>query len=267
MSTQQLPIAAVQKIQRYIQSSLTLPESEEHPEIRTISGSGEDLPEPDSLDALGDLFKFSAPEETTHAPNAQGEWFISVVNPGYLIDKLPGLSLGANLRMVTYLYRKGSDGSGITWAIPEAMSTTDNLEKALDRPIADDDVPRPDAALDHFMQAVEGDRSPTSFVVASILRRELQEFGAAGTLRNWSRHRLIGSMPAQLTWVWHCPQPKNLAPKVRLLPDDKAAVEFFSCRVTRSALTLFRHVDLYPSNSYYASLTNQAIAAAQPVKS
>jgi hypothetical protein len=57
--------------------------------------------------------------------------FISTIDPAAVLHKLPGLQLKPKVRLVTYLQRQPQGGMGVTWALPELMSTTERLEEAL----------------------------------------------------------------------------------------------------------------------------------------
>lgn len=259
MSTQQLPLAAFQKVKQFIQSGLVIPESENMPRFRTMAES-EDLPEPGSLDALGDLFKFaSLPEEATHAPNLEGRWFVSVVNPGALLKRLPGLSLKPGWRLVSYLYRTKTMGTGVTWAVPESQSATAELEKILPNSSDYNHPPIPANALKDFMEAIDGDRSLRSFAIASMLYREVREFPALGSHQDWTHHRLIDRVPDRVQWQWQAEIPKSFIPRARPFPDGRAAIEFFSCRIV-APITIFRHIDLYLPGTYRVTGVSQAIA-------
>jgi hypothetical protein len=111
------------------------------------------------------------------------------------------------------------------------------------------------------MNAITGNLTPASFLIASLLQRELQEFGRCGQFHRWHHHRLIGNVPKQRHWQWRMEQPHNLNPKVYSLPNGKMAVEFYTCRIV-PPIGIFRHVDRYPGNSYVAKSSNQAIASA-----
>ena len=114
------------------------------------------------------------------------------------------------------------------------------------------------------MDAIEGDRSPMSFVVASILRRELKEFGTLGKTRRWSNHRLIDALPAQVQWQWRAQASKDLSPKVRLLPEGKVVLDFFTCRTT-APIAIFQHVDQYAAGEYQAKGVDRAVAIAPKI--
>ena len=225
MSTQKVSLEALQKIRQYIKKSLVLPESENHPKARSLAET--DVPEPDSLAGLGDLFHIGdSPEITVQMPNDRGRWFISAAGPGCVLMKLPRLKLKAGIRLVSYLYRLEKDGLSVTWALPEALSTTALLRSRFKDVWRGRNPPKPEGRLADLMDAIEGDRSPMSFVVASILRRELKEFGTLGKTRRWSNHRLIEALPAQVKWQWRAQASKDLSPKVRLLPEGKVCWSF-----------------------------------------
>lgn len=261
MAVQRVPLETLQKIRQYLQGVLALPESENHPKLKQWVDAVDELPEPESLDALGDLFNFGGSlDEETPAPNTEGKWFVSATNPGAALLKLPGLQLQPGLRIVSYLYRTEKDGMGVTWAVPESASTTAQLEVALEKSGNNQQPPKPFSALADVMEAIDGDRTPVSFIVASILKREFQEVGALGSYCNWSHHRLIASIPPQMNWTWRTPVPKDLSPKVQVLPDGKAAVEFFTCRVV-PPVAIFQHVDQYLPGQYKATSLDRALAA------
>lgn len=258
MSTQRVPLEALQKIRQHLKSALMLPESENHP--RTLSNV--EPPKPESLEELGNLFHFgSVPEEALQLPNNQGQWFISATNPGSVFFKLPGLKLKSDIRFVGYLYRMSDDGTGVIWAVPQKFSTTAHLAKVLSTGAGRETPPKPEGALPDFMSAIEGDRSLMSFVIASLLRRELLEFGALGKIASWTHHRLIETLPPQAQWQWRVNTVKDLSPKVRVFPDGRVAIEFFTCR-TVAPIAIFQHVDQYSAENYQAKCLDRAVAIA-----
>ena len=263
MSVQKIQLEALQKIRQHIQHGFALPELENYPRSQSSYNSEAEFPEPDSLSDLGNLFHFGGLlDEPTHAPNTRGEWFISVANPGAVLLKLPSLTLKPNVRLVSYLHRQSDEGMGVIWAMPEALSTTAQLEKALTASSDRTQPPQPKGAFTNLMEAVEGDRSAVSFIIASLLQRELKEFGRFGKASNWSHHRLISAIPTQVQWQWKIEIPRDLSPKVRLFNDGRAAIEFFSCRVV-PPVALFQHLDQYSDSHYRATVCDREIAIAQ----
>jgi hypothetical protein len=261
MSIQKFPLAAIQKVRQYITSALMLPDSERQPPSIKTYEEIDELPEPDSLDALGDLFRFASPVDEEPSPSVSGgRWQVSAVNPAAALLKLPGLWLKRDFRLVSYFYRAENSGRGLVWAVPENWSTTAMLEKAIADFSADYHTPpKPEGALEDCMEAIEGDGSVVSYLVASILKREFREFGTLGSQVRWGNHRLIDAIPDKLQPYIQEELPPDFAPKVRILQDGRAAVEFFSCRV-KSPVAICRHVDQYNPGSYVSKSSDRAIA-------
>ncbi|MGG6294384.1 hypothetical protein ACQ4M4_08175 [Leptolyngbya sp. AN02str] len=258
MSIQKFSFEALQKVRKYIQSGLVLPNLEKQIQAATSA----DMPEPESVDDLSGLFNFGGVALAGQtAPNLANRWIISTVNPAAPLLKLPGLSLKPDLRLVAYLYRDEAGSAGIVWAVPEEMSGTAQLEATLADTQDWKKPPKPEGSLEHYMAAIAGDRSPVSYLVASILKRELREFGASGNRRSWSFHHLISTLPTDERWNWQGSPPKDLSPKVRILDDGQAAVEFFSIRKTLPH-RLYRHMDHYPVGQYRPQSSDKPIAIA-----
>jgi hypothetical protein len=256
MSFQRYPLSTVQKVSQCIRSGLELPalEAESNPSVIE-----DDTIIPASLDDLGDLFRVGdAPEDALPAPNREGRWYLSTKDPGDSLNRLPGLWLKAGIRLVTYLQCQADGGTGITWAMPELLSTTEYLEEAIEK-ASDNSPPHPVGALPNVMNGLEGDGSLSSFLAASIFLREIREFGRFGRQSRWIHHRFVAEVPGKVAWQWKAKSPQDFSTKVVTLPDGQVVVEFFSCRVQRP-IALFRHVDRYSSNSYHPNNADQVLA-------
>ncbi|MBW4651499.1 MAG: hypothetical protein KME20_00315 [Kaiparowitsia implicata GSE-PSE-MK54-09C] len=259
MTIQKFSLDALQRVRQFIQGGLTIPDLEKQAQAT----QQDDMPEPESVDDLSGLFSFGGASLAGQSSATVAErWILSTVNPAAPLLKLPGLVLRQDHRLVAYVYRNRSGSVGVVWAIPETLSHTANLTKALAALTDAKTPPKPKGALPHYMEAIEGDRTPVSYLIASMLKRELREFGASGDRRNWSYHKLTDTVPTTEQWAWQAAAPKDLSPKVRLLPDGKAAVEFFSIRNTMPR-RLYRHLDQYPTQSYRAQSADKPIAVAQ----
>lgn len=262
MSFQRYSLATVQKVSQLIRETLVLPPAEQLAPAAASEDGVEEL-EPDSLDALGDLFRVGdTPQDSGPAPNLEGRWYISTIDPAEALLKLPGLWIRAGIRLVTYLQQRPDGGLGLTWALPELLSTTEQLEAAIAASNGTQ-APHPQGALPNVVDAIEGDGSLSSFLAASIFLRELKELGRFGKQARWSHHRFVDQVPPQVNWQWRTQVPKDFAPKVVTLPDGQVLVEFFSCRVIQP-IALFRHVDRYGSSSYQSQTADQVIAVAVP---
>jgi hypothetical protein len=259
MSIQRFSLAAIQQIRQYIQNVIAI-DADKQSQAWAGLEETEEIPEPTSLDDLGGIFAFGGlSTEEIVAPQLQAHWSVSTVNPGAALLKLPGLRLRPSWRLVSYLYQEGNNGAGLIFAVPEELATTVLLEKALAESKGLKNPPKPMGALADFMEAMEGDRTAVSFIVASLVTRELREFGTAGHYRNWTHHRLIDTIPTQVQWQWQADQPKDLSPKVQVAPDGQAIVEFFTCRIS-AGVALYRHVDQYAANQYKPKRIDKPLA-------
>lgn len=261
MSSQQFPINSLQALRRSLKQQLVLPACEQTPNLF----ADDDIPEPESLATLSNLFrKGGITHNEGSTPNANGKWFISTVDASTALRNLPGITFKPNYCLVTYLYRirraNANHGGAVTWAMVNQLSTTSHLEAALTLAGDHTTPPYPEGALLNYMSAITGNLTAGSFLVASVLQRELQEFGRCGKFHRWHHHRLIGTVPKQRDWQWRMEKPTDLSPKVHSLPNGKIAVEFYTCRIL-PPIGIFRHIDRYPANSYVAKASNQAIAA------
>lgn len=256
MVIQKFTLEAIQKVRSLIQAELGAAETN----VPLFSGSDAiaEIPSPTSLDDLSHIFTFGGRSPTEQTDLLKNQWSISTFNPGSILLKLPGLWLKPQYRLVSYLYRGGADGTGLILALPETLSTTAHLQKALAQATIAQ-PPQPENAMP-FMAAIDGDRSVASFMIASLLRRELQEFGAVGKRQTWTHHRLVQTLPAKLSWHWQSEMPKDWLPKAIVLPNGQAAVEFFSGRVNAQEVTLYRHLDRYPTDGYVGSGFDQVLA-------
>jgi hypothetical protein len=260
MAVQTFLLKTIQKVRQHIRYSLALPDTEGGSKFSNGLSNDYEMPEPESVDDLSELFTWgSSVEAELSSPHHRERWSVSTVNPAAALLRLPGLHLRPGFRLISYLYRFESKGVGVVWALPEELSTTAQLEKALPYSGSISQVPKPNGVLPHFMDAIEGDRSPASFMIASILRRELEEFGALGDRCDWTHYRLIDTVPPEIYWKWQSEQPKNLSPRVKVLSDGQAAVEFFTCRTTPTP-TLYRHTDYYPIGQYKPNSLDKLIA-------
>jgi hypothetical protein len=262
MSIQRFSLAAVQQVRQHIQHALAV-DADRQSQVWAGLDDVDDVPEPESLDDLSGVFTFGglSPEEIV-APQTHAHWSISTVNPAAALLKLPGLRLKPNWRLVSYLYQDGESRAGAVFALPADLATTAHLTASLGTSGGFKQPPTPAGAAADVMESIGGDHSAVSFLVASIFERELREFGANGAFRNWTHHRLIDSVPTQVKWQWQTEQPKDLAPKTKVMPDGQAIIEFFTCRVS-AGVGIYRHVDQYPAAQYRAKRLNKLLATVQ----
>ena len=156
-------------------------------------------------------------------------WFASAFDANDLISVFDTLRLKPGFALHAYEFRQGPDGDGIIWAVPAGAPQLPS-DDGPGRHSSLSDPPKPPGAV-RLIQAIEGDGSPWSYLSASILRREAEEFGACWHGCDWT-HQTILCMPPRQTdephvlaaerkltgdppvgnWTWRGPVPKTWEP-------------------------------------------------------
>jgi hypothetical protein len=167
-----------------------------------------------------------AAEATRDGPE---RWSKSVRDPMEVLAVFKPLHIKEGYVLRAYQFREGGNGNGFVWAMPIASvfpepEVCPRLEGTFLEP------PKPPAALDDFMEAIDGDGSPWSYLCASLLCRELHEFGAMWHGCQWSTHTILEGNPCTHkpgkrrlsgsssqdpgTWTWHESEPGQWKPQV-----------------------------------------------------
>jgi len=139
--------------------------------------------------------------QTPSSPDEQEEiegWSKSVADPTELLSLFLPLRLREGFVLRAYQYCSGGNGNAIVFAVPAGSDLPEPNEcrpSAPDYPEAYSPVPAPPNAHDDFMSFVEGDDTPWSYLLASLLARELWEFGAMWHGCEWSTHTILGTDP------------------------------------------------------------------------
>lgn len=129
--------------------------------------------------------------------------FRSPANPESIIKGFSHLRVKEGYKLRAYQYSDGANGNGIVWAIPADADLPDPKEcERLEEHFLS--APKPSFALDDFMQAIDGDKSPMSFLQASIVFHELHELGAVWHGTSWGRDVILPTNDSQHVdhYVW-----------------------------------------------------------------
>ena len=150
-------------------------------------------------------------------------WHVSPVSPMKIVDIFPSVWIREGFVLHAYIFRKGGNGSGIVYAMPEdeEFPEPDECE-----PLNDFlRTPKPDKALD-FRSVLDGDGSLLSYLSASILTRELQEFGALWHGCRWRHHEIVGGRRKSWDEFEWLQKIRNFRPRV--ISSESTVVEFFT---------------------------------------
>ena len=134
-------------------------------------------------------------EEVSRVPRKGPEgWSKSKVDPMKILSLFSTIHLKKGFVLHAYQFRSGGNGNGVVWAMPKGLGfpPPQKCQKLEDRFLK---PPKPQGALDNIMEAIEGDGTPKSYILASIFTREIAEFGAVWHGCSWSIHVILGSDP------------------------------------------------------------------------
>ena len=191
-------------------------------------------------------------------------WSKSTVDPMEVLAIFKPLRIKRGFVLRAYQFREGGNGNAVVWALPaDAEFPSPDQCPRLEGGFLD--PPKPPAALGHFMDAVEGDGSPWSYLCASILARELAEFGAMWHGCDWSTHRVLDAAPwetgnaridwpivepakSDSEWRWQRSRPSQWEPHVRQ-SEKTVQVVFFTYSALGSQ-AVYRHTDTYQTGTY-----------------
>ncbi|MBO8182605.1 MAG: hypothetical protein H0Z28_07410 [Archaeoglobus sp.] len=163
---------------------------------------------------------------------AKQGWQRSPVSPMEILELFKGIRIKDGYTLRGYIYREGMSGFGVVWALPEAEFPEVERCERLDL----FGTPRPKNAM-HFMDVLEGDKTPQSYINASLFYREMLEFGAVWHGLSWGLHEIIERI--ERTDLW---EAEDLRPKVIL--GERAIVEFYTlCGLYR--WRIFKHRDVF----------------------
>jgi hypothetical protein len=197
--------------------------------------------------------------------------FAHALDLAAVLQNTNGLQLNAGYRVRGSLFQNGGNGNGFLWAVKIGKSNKKSPRLVgMPRPDMGLVLPalRPDDACSDTMEAITGNFSPFSYLEASILKRELQEFGASWHGLNWCTYKILaspddacrgligGGGPEQ--WSWTARKFNDLRPRVNV-KSDKVVVTFHA-RSDLGCAHINRFEDTFKSDSYVSTSTQTEVA-------
>ena len=195
-------------------------------------------------------------------------WTKSNTDPMKLLSVFSALRLKEGYILRAYQFRSGGNGNGIIWAMPKEapFPNPDDCIKLQDAFL---EPPKPPEALDHFMDAIEGDKTPWSYLSASLFFREACEFGAIWHGCSWTEHRILGTDPWKSPqvvsssmdpkeWKWIGQTPSEWQPQVKETPKTMRVT--FYTYAGLGMESIYENVDTYKPTSYKPECKNEPIA-------
>ncbi|ACT03361.1 hypothetical protein [Paenibacillus sp. JDR-2] len=194
------------------------------------------------------------------------EWFKSDANPEHIVKGFSHLSIKEGYKLRAYQFHESGNGNGIVWAIPEDTelpepSDCNRLEQYYLSP------PKPKFALDDFMQVIEGDKTPLSYLQAAITYQELHEFGAQWHGIAWGRDTILPSpsedskIYSQYQWEMIEEEPEIIEPHFYYNSEGNPVIVFHTINDI-AVITMKRYVCTFDKSDYTLTVEVTRIAEA-----
>lgn len=194
---------------------------------------------------------------TTQNLDVEDGWSISNADINELLAHYPLLHLKTGYKAVGFQFREAESGNGLVLGLTSGQDSNEILS-GIEEEIKHN-------KSNHLMSYMEGDDSPFSYLSASVLYRELLEFGAFGHGVFWTDLNLLDNALSNENkdfisflgeafsldlekMVWYEPKPLDFTPKVEI--GEKSITVTFYTYEGRSAKLLRSHRDTYQRNNY-----------------
>jgi hypothetical protein len=197
-------------------------------------------------------------------------WRTSSLDPAKLLDYFGSLRLKTGFALRAYECHQELNSWGVVYAMPVSATFPEPVSSAIGRPL------RPQGALDDVMEAIEGDGTAYSYLCASLLARELEQFATIAPDNVWLNclvldgdpwngangmaHALAGQgfKPELRGWYWQGQQPDTWRPAV-FMNGQSVTVRFHTFSgLGRQRIITFE--DRYVYGSYKFSRHEKAMA-------
>lgn len=212
---------------------------------------------------------------TTHwlsmmSVSRENGWRKSQLNPMALLGYFGSLRLKPGLVLRAYECHQAPNSWGIVWAMPASTLLPEPRPNGNGRP------PKPQGALDDVMEAIEGDGTPYSYLCASLLARELEQFATISPESEWLNcfvldadpwrsdngiaHTLAGQgfKREQQNWSWAGQKPDQWRPTVCMSQRSATVIFHVFSGVGRQRIITIE--DRYLRGSYTFNRRERAVA-------
>ena len=200
--------------------------------------------------------------------DSESGWSRITSGPEDILAVFKRLKLKSGFMLAGYRFQKGGNGNGFLYAVPNGTRLPAPDECPVD-PTQFLSPPIPPMALDDVMDAIDGDGSPLSYFCASLLERELSEYGAMWHGCSWSTHELVTQDPFATggclrpksgdadqmetqrdieNWRWLKSKPSRWEPRVKM-GEGNVTVTFHTYS-EYVQMGIYRHVDRYKPGVY-----------------
>jgi hypothetical protein len=193
-------------------------------------------------------------------------WFKSPASPESIVQGFSHLRIKDGYKLQAYQYSDGANGNGIVWAIPADTVLPEPEEcDGIDEHFLS--APKPSFALNDFMQAIDGDQTPLSYLQASIVFHDLQEYGAVWHGTSWGRDIILplnddqNSSTHTNEWEMIENEPEVIEPHFYYNSEGNPIIVFHTINDI-GTVTWNRYVHTFRKSDYTVQIERTCIATA-----
>ena len=189
-------------------------------------------------------------------------WSKNAPDPMKLLERFHHLRMKKGYVLRNYLYQSFGGSHSAIFAMPQDAPFPEP-EECMNERECDWDVPIPEGAIEDFMLVVTGDKTPESYMSASMFARDVSSLGASWHGVGWGAHHvLFRSLFSRSKrsdedfywhfysrqWEWHGPRPRRWAPRFEFV--DGTPTVTFHTYTGLGRDSLLQHTDRFRKRSY-----------------
>jgi len=198
----------------------------------------------------------------------QQGWNLDEGNPKKIVMGFSNIKVKSDYKLIGYRCIRGGNGNGVVWAIPKSIRSpkVDECEMLNEYFLC---PPRPRESLQDFMLAVEGDKSPLSYLQAAILKHELGEYGAAwhgvnwgqDSILPWSKEKINNFGKNKYEWVMEEEEPEIIDPHFYFNNIGDPVVVFYTIN-NIATVTLNEYKHIFNKQNYTMNVERKILGTA-----
>jgi len=192
-----------------------------------------------------------------------GGWHRTSADPESIVMGFSNLAIKKGYKLRAYQYYDSGNGNGLVWAIP--------ANEELPNPIDCDNLqnhflnaPKPSNALSDFMEAIDGDKTPLSYLQASMAYHELHEFGAVWHGVSWGRDVILpfpNDSTLNYEWEMNENEPDVIEPYFYYGSEGNPVIVFHTINDI-GTVTMNRYIHVFNKDDYTLQAERTCIATA-----
>lgn len=194
-------------------------------------------------------------------------WILDLSGPQSILESYSNIFIKGEYKLIGYVFSSTYGSDGYVYAVPkdfigqvqapDASTTQDGILLNL---------PKPMNSLDDFMMAIEGDKTPLSYLQAAVLYHELCEYGASWHSISWGRDIILpieGNLDGISNYEWDMfkEEPDIINPHFYYDENNVPVVVFYTINDI-GTVSLKEYIHTFEKNSYTLKVAVNYIAEA-----